>query len=105
MSLRPLSDSERDAALHKATAARAARATVKAELKSGEATVANVIARSAENEAIGRLKVSDLLESLPGVGKVRSTAIMEEVGIAATRRVRGLGVHQRAALIAHLGER
>ncbi|GAB3522386.1 integration host factor, actinobacterial type [Arthrobacter monumenti] len=105
MSLRPLSDSERDAARHKATAARAARATVKAELKSGETTVADVIARSAENEAIGRLKVSDLLESLPGVGKVRATAIMEEVGIAPTRRVRGLGVHQRAALIAHLGER
>lgn len=105
MSLRPLSDSERAAARDKATAARAARAAVKNELKTGDATVAEVIASSAQNEAIGRLKVSDLLESLPGVGKVRASAIMEEVGIASTRRVRGLGVHQRAALIAHLGER
>lgn len=105
MSLRPLSDSERAAARDKATAARAARAAVKNELKSGDVTVAEVIASSAQNEAIGRLKVSDLLESLPGVGKVRANAIMEEVGIASTRRVRGLGVHQRAALIDHLGER
>lgn len=105
MSLRPLSDSERAAARDKATAARAARATVKADLKSGEVTVAAVIASGARDEAIGRLKVSDLLQSLPGVGKVRAAAIMEEMGISSTRRVRGLGVHQRTALVAHLGER
>lgn len=105
MSLKPLSDSERTAARHKATAARARRAAVKEKLKTGETTVAEVIADSSTDEAIGRLKVSDLLESLPGVGKVRAGTIMADVGIAPTRRIRGLGVHQRQALVTYLGAR
>lgn len=105
MSLKPLSDSERTAARHKATAARATRAAVKEKLKSGETTVAEVIEDASTDEAIGRLKVSDLLESLPGVGKVRAGTIMADVGIAPTRRVRGLGVHQRNALVNYLGAR
>jgi ribosomal protein S13 len=31
---------------------------------------------------------------MPGVGKARATAIMERLGIAPTRRVRGLGGNQ-----------
>ena len=50
------------------------------------------------DDAIGRMKVSALLESLPGVGPVRAAQIMDRVGIAANRRVRGLGDHQVAAL-------
>ena len=90
MALRLLTDEERAAARDKATAARAARAEVKAKL------------RAADDEALSRMKVSDLLESAPGIGKVRSAAIMEDIGIARTRRVRGLGVHQRKALIEQL---
>ena len=37
------------------------------------------------------MKVSALLESMPGVGRVRARQIMEEVGISESRRVRGLG--------------
>jgi len=40
-----------------------------------------------------------MLESLPGVGKVKARRLMEEVGIADTRRVRGLGAQQRVALL------
>lgn len=105
MSLRPLTSNERAAARGKATAARATRAAVKAKLKSGQVTVAEVIASGAKDEAIGRMKVSDLLESLPRVGKVRASAIMDEIGIASTRRVRGLGIHQRKALIAYVEAR
>ncbi|MBT1003739.1 DNA-binding protein [Paenarthrobacter sp. DKR-5] len=105
MSLRPLSADERSAALEKAAAARTARAQVKNKLKDGSVTVAEVLEAGKDEEAIGRLKVSELLEALPGVGKVRATAIMSEVGIAPTRRVRGLGVHQRKALVDHLGVR
>lgn len=105
MSLKPLSDSERTAARQKATAARAARAAVKEKLKAGETTVAEVIRSGSGDEAIGRLKVADLLESLPGVGKVRASTIMADVGIAPTRRLRGLGVHQRQALVTYLGAR
>ena len=41
----------------------------------------------------------EALESLPGVGKVKARRLMEEVGIADTRRVRGLGAQQRQALL------
>lgn len=104
MSLKPLTDSERTQARHKATAARTARAEVKSRLKSGELTVSEVIDGRSTDDAVGRLKVLDLLKALPGVGEVRAAGIMNEVGIAPTRRVRGLGVHQRKALIERLAE-
>ena len=93
MGLRPLTESERTAARLKATAARADRAEIKAKVKSGAMTVAEVIEAAASMESIGRLKVAELLESLPGIGEVRAAAIMETVGIARSRRLRGLGVH------------
>lgn len=99
MSLKPLSDTERTAARNKATAARAERAEIKAKLKDGRVSVAEVIDTAKNVESIGRLRVVELLEALPGIGKVRAAAIMESIGIAPTRRVRGLGVHQRKALI------
>ena len=54
-------------------------------------------------KVIGKLKVVALLESLPGVGKVKARAIMSEVGISETRRVRGLGPHQIKALVERFG--
>jgi len=44
------------------------------------------------------MKVSALLESLPGVGKVRAKQIMGRLGIVESRRVRGLGTNQRDAI-------
>jgi hypothetical protein len=102
VSLRPLTDGERTAARLKATAARAERADIKAKLKSGQATVAEVIDAGRTVEAIGRLRVAELLESLPGVGKVKARRLMEEVGISETRRVQGLGEKQRKALFEKL---
>lgn len=102
MSLKPLTDSERTLAREKATAARTVRAELKSRLKSGDITVGEVIDRHSSEEAIGRLRVLDLLKALPGVGEKRAVGIMDAVGIAATRRVRGLGVHQRRALVEHL---
>ena len=46
------------------------------------------------------MKVLAVLESLPGVGKVKARRTMEEIGIGDTRRVRGLGAQQREALLA-----
>lgn len=102
MSLKPLTDLERAQAREKATAARAVRADIKARLKTGKLSVADVIENPDGADAVGRLKVLDLLKALPGVGDVRAAAIMAEVGIAATRRVRGLGIHQRKALVEYL---
>lgn len=103
MSLPSLTVQEREAALQKAAAARAFRSQIKAKLKAGSLSVADVISSAASEPAVGRLKVTDLLEALPGIGKVRATLIMSELGIAPTRRVRGLGVHQRRSLVEYLG--
>jgi ribosomal protein S13 len=49
---------------------------------------------------LGKMKVSALLEAMPGVGKVRAAQIMERLEIAPSRRLRGLGDRQRKALLA-----
>lgn len=99
MALPPLSDEQRAAALEKAAAARRARAEVKNRLKYSQGSLGDVIREGQENEIVGKMKVSALLEALPGVGKVRARQIMEEIGISESRRVRGLGSNQIAALI------
>ena len=45
------------------------------------------------------MRVSELLQSMPGIGKVRARQVMEKLKISETRRVRGLGAKQVAALI------
>jgi ribosomal protein S13 len=49
------------------------------------------------------MRVSALLESMPGVGKVRARQIMGRIGISDSRRVRGLGANQIAALEREFG--
>jgi hypothetical protein len=98
VALPPLSPAERAAALAKAAAARKSRAQLRERLKHSGASLADVFAAGQTDEAVGKMRVSAVLESMPGVGKVRAARIMEKIGISATRRVRGLGTHQRAAL-------
>lgn len=99
MALSPLTPQQRSDALEKAAAARRVRAAVKDDLRTGTSSLRAVLDKSDGDEALGKLRVSALLEALPGIGKVRSTQIMEEIGIAGTRRLRGLGTHQRQALL------
>ena len=103
MALPPLTPEQRAAALEKAAAARQARAEIKNRLKYSQGSLSEVIAQGQRDEVIGKLKVVALLESLPGVGKVKARAIMSEVGISETRRVRGLGPHQIKALVERFG--
>jgi len=98
-----LTPEQRAAALKKAAAARQARAEVKNRLKNSTGTLSEVIALGQKDDVIGKIKVSALLEALPGVGKVKAKAIMEEIGISESRRIRGLGPHQRAQLIERFG--
>lgn len=78
---------------------------MKNRLKTSSASLADVLKEGETNEVVGKMKVSALLESLPGVGKVRAGQIMEKIGIAETRRVRGLGANQIAALQEEFGGR
>jgi hypothetical protein len=93
-----LTPEQRAAALDKAAAARRARAELREQLKQSKITLAEVFTAGERDEAIGKMRVSAVLESMPGVGKIRAQRIMERLSISASRRVRGLGAHQRSAL-------
>ncbi len=103
MPLPDLTPEQRAAALEKAAAARKARAELRERLKSRGATVGDVLRQGESDEVIGKMRVSAVLESLPGVGKARAAKIMERLEISPTRRVRGLGANQRKALEAEFG--
>ena len=98
-----LTPEQREAALKKAAEARKAFAVVKEKLKMGSLTLPEALDRADTEDAIGRLKVVTFLESLLGVGKVKARRIMEDIGIADNRRVKGLGEQQRQALRQQLG--
>jgi DNA uptake protein ComE-like DNA-binding protein len=95
-----LSPEQRAAALAKAAEARAARAELKARLKMGSLSLTDALAST--DSTVGKLKVVSLLESLPGVGKVKARRIMEDIGIADNRRVQGLGAQQKQSLLDQL---
>jgi hypothetical protein len=98
-----LTDEQRKAALEKAAAARRARAEIKERLKMGSLTLGELFDLADKDETVGKIKVLALLESLPGVGKVKARRVMEDIGIAETRRVQGLGAQQRAKLLDEFG--
>jgi hypothetical protein len=98
VALPPLTPDQRAAALEKAARARKERAEIKNRLKHGSTSLSQVLKDGQSDDIVGKMKVSALLESVPGIGKVRARQIMERLGIAESRRVRGLGANQRAAL-------
>jgi hypothetical protein len=104
MPLPTLTDEQRKEALAKAAEARRKRAELKGQLKAERVTLRDVLAKQGD-EVIGKMKVSSVLESLPGVGKVRARRIMERLDISATRRVRGLGAKQKDALLTEFSKR
>ena len=99
MALPQLTEEQRAAALEKAAAARRVRAELKERLKRGGTNLTDVLKAAESDEILGKMKVSALLEALPGVGKVRAAQIMERLEIAPSRRLRGLGDRQRKALL------
>jgi hypothetical protein len=102
MPLPTLTPEQRQQALEKAAEARRKRAELKAQLKSGNLSLSTVLGKD-EDDTVGKMKVSAVLESMPGVGKVRARKIMEKLDISASRRVRGLGSKQKDALLAEFG--
>ncbi|AKK03234.1 integration host factor, actinobacterial type [Corynebacterium epidermidicanis] len=103
MALPKLTDEQRKEALAKAAEARKARAELKESLKRGGTNLKEVLAKAQDDEIIGKTKVSALLEAMPKVGKVKAKEIMDELEIAQTRRLRGLGERQRKALLERFG--
>ena len=102
MTIPQLTAEDRAAALEKAKIARTKRAELREQLKAGKVTLAEVIAMQ-DDEIIGKMKVTTLIETLPGYGKAKAAKVMTELGIAESRRLRGLGERQKAALLERLG--
>ena len=102
MALPQLTDEQRKAALEKAAAARHVRAELREKIKNGDVTHEEVL--DSDDPIASRLKVSALIESLPGYGKAKAAKVMNELGISATRRVKGLGARQREQLIEALSK-
>lgn len=100
MPVPPLTPEQRAEALAKAAAARRERAAIRLRLKTSGGSIREVIEDRGGNEAVAKMRVLALVESMPGIGRVRAERIMDELGIARSRRVRGLGQHQVAALVA-----
>ena len=100
MTIPPLSDEQRQQARNAATEARRRRAEIKQSLRLGQTTLAEVLVLAERDEVVAHAKVIDVLKSLPRVGIVRAGKVMERLDIAPNRRLRGLGKHQTAALIA-----
>ena len=98
-----LSPEQRQAALDKAAAARRQRAELKEKLKMGSVSLPELLDQADRDEVVAKLKVVTVLESLPGVGKVKARRLMEDMEISESRRVRGLGAQQMASLEREFG--
>lgn len=94
-----LTPEQRARALEKAAAARRDRAALKQALKNGSLALPELLARANTDDVAGGIKVVAVLTALPGLGKVKAQRLMERLGIAESRRLRGLGAKQREALI------
>ena len=101
MAIPQLSPEERKAALEKAKAARIKRAEVREDLKAGKLTLKEVLDMT-DDPVVGRMRVSTLIETMPGYGKAKAEKVMAELHIAESRRLRGLGERQEAALLERL---
>ncbi len=93
-----LTPEERSRALAKAKESRQVRAAVKSRVKSGEISISDVITLAQSDEAVAKMRVLELVESMSGVGKIRAKTILERLDISLTRRIQGLGRHQLQAL-------
>lgn len=99
---------DRAAASRAAVAARRARAEVKADIAAGRRSPIEVLDAAwsdAPPAAEASLRVREFLTSLPSVGPTRAAQIMEQLAIADSKRLGGLGVRQRARLRDHIAER
>jgi guanylate kinase len=99
-SLRP-PEVDRVAASRAAVAARRARAAVKADVAGRRRSAVDVLDTAwseGSHPAEETLRVRELLTSMPTMGPIRAARVMEQLGIAASKRVGGLGAKQRPKL-------
>ena len=86
-----LTAEQRQQALLKAANSRKRRAEVKSKMKNSEISIDDILLLAKTEDAIAKMRVKELLESLSGVGKVRAQSLMERLNISPSRRIQGLG--------------
>lgn len=101
MAVPKISAEDRAKALEKAQKVRKERAALRESLKAGKLSIKDIVAKKDE-DVVGGMRVKYVLESLPGIGKVRAKEIMEQIGIDENRKVKGLGSRQETALLERL---
>ena len=102
MALPQMTDEQRAEALKKAAETRKARSEYRARIKAGEVTAAEALAQR-DDPIVGKIKVTQFIQSFPGWGKAKAEKLMAEVGIPDNRRLAGLGENQAAQLADALG--
>lgn len=98
-----LTTEQRRENLEKAKTARKRRAAILKSVADGSFTVADVLNMAGSDEAVARMKVFTLLKAVPGYGFARTQQAMKRLRIAESRRIKGLGANQRAALVELFG--
>ncbi|MCU1556930.1 MAG: guanylate kinase [Microbacteriaceae bacterium] len=101
-------DVDRAAAAQAAVAARRARAAVKHAIHDRSRTAVDVVEAAWADPpapAESSLRVRELLTSIPSLGPTKVARAMQQLGIAESKRVGGLGVRQRRRLLEWLHER
>jgi hypothetical protein len=104
MALPPnLTYEERERALAQARESRKRRANFKEKIRSGELRWFEAL--ESQDEAIRKMRIRELLESIPSFGEIRTNSILDRIGISHTRRIQGLGKRQRDQLRKELAHR
>lgn len=96
-----MTDEQRTAALARAGEARRKRAEIKHLLKTGSISFSDVLDRAEDDDLVAGTKIQAIVVSMPHMGKVSTKRLLEEIGIADNRTIRGLGPNQRKALLEH----
>lgn len=96
-------EEQRTAALARAAEARRTRAEIKELLKTGSLAFSEVLDKADEDPLVAGTRVQAIIVSMPGMGKIATKRLMEDIGIAENRTLRGLGSNQRAALLDRFG--
>lgn len=99
MSLPTFTDEQRAANLAKGLVTRREVAELRAQVRAGGISFAAAL----DIDAMQKVRIGSLLEELPQWGPARSSAVLAELGIDRSKRLSGLGVRQRAKLIAVVG--
>lgn len=98
-----LTTEQRRENLEKAKAARQRRAAILKGVADGSYSVPDVLNMACADDTVARMKVFTLIKAAPGYGFARTQQTMRKLHISESRRLRGLGANQRAALVELFG--